>query len=461
MLRLRTLSGILLFVLCLPLFAAWPQNCPPQFSITSIAANDVQINQPVTITWSTTGANVIAQTIDISDVAYGIQLLASQRSYTYTPVKPGEVHARINASSGCDYVAAETKFHVQNCPVDSTRTMTLSATQVLPGTTVTAQVALGDHETVRWVVSGGTLVSSSNGSATINAGAPGTLTIDAYISRNNNCAARVTGTVQIVCPDLTRDMILQSETAQAAGSFYAIVPQASNESVRWEVTGGAITATWLTPVGDGVGAAVGIAVGGPGTLTIDAFVSRDGACETKIERTVQILCVDVPWRGGVIVGEDPVRSGAALVAGINGDPAIDTFRWEVTNGTITSTDGTFAYITAGGPGTMTITAIVSRNGCEFRYSRNVAVVCGGEDVTLGLFWSGGNTHSPNSTFTAFSNAPAGYTTHWEITNGSVSTTTGTSTVVTLGSSGTTILHMTITNPYGCVVADRSAYFFIF
>jgi len=276
--RLRTLFGALLVLSSLPLLAAWPQLCPPSFSMT-ISAPDVQTGLPVTITWTSTGAPIIAQTLDISDVAYGMQLPPDQRSYTYIPAKSGTPHVRINASSGCDYVYAETKFHVQQCPID-TRDMTLSATEIDGGGSVTASVLLDKNEEVRWNIQGGRLDASSGGDAYITATAVGTMTIEASITKNGQCEAKVSRSVSVVCQeDPTIGLFFDTGAISAGGVVNAWANLSDGQTAHWEIENGSPASA--------DGASVSVTGGTSGLVKIHLIVTKPTGC--TVERTAYIF----------------------------------------------------------------------------------------------------------------------------------------------------------------------------
>lgn len=359
--------AIFLFTLCAaPVFAISPKPCAAEFSFQSIASHDVQIGQPVTITWSYSGKPVIAQTIDISDVGYGTQLGVDQRSYTYVPSKPGEVHVQVNASSGCDFVKGETQFHVRQCNV-APREMTLQGEQVLSGESFAASVALSSNEVVRWDVRGGAIASQNGGSVSIIAGVPGTLEIDAYVSKGDNCELKISRSVPITCATFDMEMYLNGPEVISGNTFGAWVDYRPDQTVRWEVRGATVLYTDFN--------SVGIQTTAPGTLEIDAYITRPGFCELKISRSVPIVCYSDPDRVITMQPSNATTPGGTVLAFVNVFPWFnETVRYEVRNGTIQSIDGLNVWLTAGEAGTMEMDAYITHGGCTFKVTRSIPVV---------------------------------------------------------------------------------------
>ena len=435
--RLHSIVAIVLFFVCaLPGFAVAPPACAPEFSFDSISAHDVQIGQPVTVTWSYSGKPVIAQTIDVSGVGYGIQLGVNQRTYTYVPAKTGETHVQVNASSGCDFVKAETQFHVRQCNI-APREMTLQDEQVLPGQPFSASVVLQKNESVRWEVNGGSVVFEDGGSVSLVAGPPGSLDIAAYVSKGGNCELRISRSVPIVCPPLDVEISVSADEAIAGFPFSASITPQPEWIVRWEVSGGTLE-TWHQ-------GGAGILAGGPGTLVIDVYITRDG-CETKVSRSVPIVCDDRPLE--MTLNGPQVIAGDTFGATVPHYPG-QTVRWEVRGATIKQTDLAGVSIITSAPGTLEIDAYVTRNGfCERKISRSVPIVCYSDpDRVITMQPS---VTQPGGTVLAFVNVFPWFneTVRYEVRNGTIDSIDGLNVWITAGTAGTLEMDAYITHG-GC------------
>ncbi len=422
MFRVRPVALLLFLVCSLPLFAITPKPCPAEFSIDAITAHDVQIGEPVTITWSTSGKPVIAQTIDISDVGYGTQLGADQRSFTYVPTKAGEIHVQVNASSGCDFVKAETKFHVRQCNV-APRALTVQDESVLPNGSFAVSVPLEKGESVRWEVRGGTIATNDGASIGIIAGPPGMLEIDAYVSKSSNCELKVSRSIPIVCPAEEIPMYLNNDEHGIAGfTFGAWIDWRPDQSVRWEVRGGTVLYT--------NDYSVGIQLDRPGTLEVDAYVTRYGFCETKISRSVPVICLEVP----VYTSAEEVLAGTTFTA-VAGYREGQSVRWEVRNGSVVS-EGQWGdvIIAAGGPGAVEIDAYVTRGFCETKTTRTVTAYCQNRDVRMSVNSDAGGI--AGQTFGAWIDYYADQQVRWEIRGGTILNTSHNSVSILLGGPGT-------------------------
>ena len=177
---LRYTCALVLALLCLPLAAA---DCP---AVDSLAANDVQTGEAVTITWSYSGGAPQSQTLSGSDFEQPVVVPPGHTSYTYTPYKPGEKHVQLSAASACGTAVATAKYHVKQCSIVEP-VLTVSAASVDPGVTIQASLALPPGHSARWEVRNGTASATTGSSIEIVAGTAGAVEIDAYVSRGQSC----------------------------------------------------------------------------------------------------------------------------------------------------------------------------------------------------------------------------------------------------------------------------------
>lgn len=245
------------------------------------------------------------------------------------------------------------------------RDMTLQGEHVAPAESFVASIALDKNESVRWEVSGGTIVSQDGGSVSVVAGLPGTLEIDAYVSQASNCELKISSSVPIVCEPLDIEMYLNGPEVISGNTFGAWLDYDPDQTVRWEVRGATILQIDL--------AGVSILTTAPGTLEIDAYVTENG-CETKISRSVPIVCYTDPDRVITMQPPNATTPGGTVLAFVNVFPWFnETVTYEVRNGTIQSIDGLNVWITAGEPGMLEMDAFITHGGCTFKVSHSIPV----------------------------------------------------------------------------------------
>jgi hypothetical protein len=286
---------------------------------------------------------------------------------------------------------------------------------------------------------------------TILAGAPGTLEIDAYITKNNRCDEQVSRSVPIVCPPApAREMYLNGPEVISGDSFGAWLDYDPAETIRWEVTGGTIKQIDV--------AGVSIFAGAPGLMVIDAYISKNGACEYKISRTVPVVCYVDPDRA-ISTSVNTVAPGGLVQGFVNVFPWFnETLRWEVRGGTIQSTDGLNIYVVAGAEGTLEIDAFITHGGCEFKVSRSIPIACV-PDPTIGLFFDKGGVQV-GETLRAWTFLREGQTAQWTIINGTPASATGDSVdIVAGGTSGPVEINLSVSDGY--CTTTRRAFIFVY
>lgn len=271
---MRYVCALLLAMLCLPLSAA---DCP---AVDSLAANDVQTGESVTITWSYSGGEPQSQTLSGSDFDQPVVVPPGQTSYTYTPYKPGEKHVQLSAASACGTAVATAKYHVKRCSIVEP-VLTVSETSVEPGETIQASLALPSGHTARWEVQNGTASATTGSAITIVAGASGTVQIDAYVSRGKSCTVKVSATVTVAedCA-IAEPEIIHPAIAVANDYFWLYIPAlGAGETVSFTAHNAEIVysdqqyADIIPP--------------SSGSFSIDVIVSN-GTCSRTFTRTFEI-----------------------------------------------------------------------------------------------------------------------------------------------------------------------------
>ncbi len=271
---LRYTCALALALLCLPLAAA---DCP---AVASLAANDVQTGESVTITWSYSGGAPQSQTLSGSDFDQPVVVPPGSTSYTYTPYKPGEKHVQLSAASACGTAVATAKYHVKRCSIVEP-VLTVSATSVEPGATIQASLALPPGHSARWEVRNGTASAATGSSMQIVAGTAGPVEIDAVVSRGKSCTVKVSATVDVTtaCP-IAEPEILHPAVAAPNEYFWLYIPAlGAGETVTFEVRNAQVLYSdqqfldLITPA--------------TGTFSVDVIVTN-ATCSRTFTRTFEL-----------------------------------------------------------------------------------------------------------------------------------------------------------------------------
>jgi hypothetical protein len=271
---LRYMCALFLALLCLPLSAA---DCP---AVRSLAANDVQTGEAVTITWSYSGGAPQSQTLSGSDFDQPVVVPPGQTSYTYTPYKPGEKHVQLSAASGCGTAVATANYHVKQCSIVEP-VLTVSAASVNPGATIQASLALPPGHSAKWEVRNGTASATTGSSIQIVAGTAGVVEIDAYVSRGKSCTVKVSATVNVAAAcSIAEPQIIHPDVAVANDYFWLYIPAlGAGQTVSFDVHNAQILSSdqqfldLITPA--------------TGSFSVDVIVTN-GTCSRTFTRTFEL-----------------------------------------------------------------------------------------------------------------------------------------------------------------------------
>ena len=211
----RITAVFLLAFACLPVLA---DDCP---AIRSFSANDSQTGEPVTFTWSYSGASPQTQTLSGHDFSAPVILGSDARSYTYTPAKPGMKHAQLDATTSCGTVSTSAKYQVKQCNVVAPP-LSVDQTSVAPGAVINASVPLEPGHTVRWEVINGTASATTGSAIQVTAGGPGTVTINAWVSRGSSCSVLSTATVEVVAACAIAEPVVFHDTVAIADAYFPL-----------------------------------------------------------------------------------------------------------------------------------------------------------------------------------------------------------------------------------------------
>ena len=247
-------------------------------------------------------------------------------------------------------------------------------------------------------------VTDANGCSATSAATPVTV--------NSNPAPSVTAPAAI-CAGATGS----ASTASISGATYA-----------WTITNGTITS------GAGTSAITFTSASGP--VSLGVTVTTASSCSGSATATVNVNAVP----DATITAPAAICSGASASASVAATAGA-TYNWTITNGTITGGSGTAAitFTSSSGPVSLGVT-VTSAQGCGASSSTNVTVNSNpAPSITSPAAICTGATGS------ASTGAITGATYAWTITNGTITSGSGTNAITFTSSSGPVTLGVTVTS----------------
>jgi hypothetical protein len=270
----RCLTVLALLLSSLSAFAAG--DCP---AIKSFTVNDVQLGEPVTLSWTLGGGTPTSLILTGHDFPASIALPPGQTSHTYTPVLPGEKHVQLVATSACGTSSAQEKYHVKQCTID-VPVLTVDRTSVAPGETIHASIVLPAGHTATWAVTNGTPSTATGAAIQVIAGAAGQTDIEVFVSRGSSCTVSARATIAVANPCLIVEPLIFAPPQIAAGAVFVVaVPQPDpGTTVTFELRNG--TKIFSDPQA--------ILVRAPltGSAEVDVIITKSATCSRRFTRVI-------------------------------------------------------------------------------------------------------------------------------------------------------------------------------
>jgi len=253
------------------------------------------------------------------------------------------------------------------------------------------------------------------------------------------------GGTQMLC---TRVITVSSATTCTINGAASVVTGSTGNSYTSTVTpaGGTVTYSWSIS-GNGsitsgtTSSSCTVTAGAVGSFNLNLNVTRAG-CAGSCQKSVTVITPTCQINGPTPVFAN--STGLGYTSSVSPAGGVVTYSWSISgNGSITSATNTSSVtVTAGAPGSFTLTLNGTRDGIAFQCTKPVTV-----DSAPSCVVAGPDTVTGSSTGTIYAAnvSPSGGTlTHsWSITgNGSItSATNGPSVTVDAGASGSfTIIH---------------------
>jgi len=430
----------------------WPANGPGSVSLTesntaacdsTVSTNIVVAPQPVpVITGALTNCTTTTTTFSVAVPVPGNTYAWNVMGGTIVGASNG---SSINVAWTTPGTAIITLTQSNSLGCDSTVSVTATTlTQPAPNIagpdtvctmqTITYSTPFVAGNSYFWTVTGGSVVSSSNNTITVNWPANGTGSITVTESNTSNCNTTVSTSI-IIAPQPAPVINGAITTCTTTTTSFSVAAPVPGNMYSWTVTGGTI-------VGSSTGTSVNVAWSFAGAATITLTESNSLGCDSTVSVTATVLTQPIPQ----IAGPDTVCAlhtftySTLFVAG-------NTYTWNVTGGTVVSNNNNSITVSwpANGSGTVTLTESNSA-ACVTTVTENIVVRPQPVPVITGTLTSCSATYSQ---FTAI-NTTAGNTYGWSITGGSIiGPSDGTSVYIYWNNSGTAVLSFTETNNWGC------------
>lgn len=203
----------------------------------------------------------------------------------------------------------------------------------------------------------------------------------------------------IVAPEIEAPQLICSGQTGLTAS----VPMINGATYNWSITNGTITAGQNTTE-------ITFTPATSGTVGLSVTVTTGGCSATAT--------LDIPIQGGSV----SITAPASVCAGSTGNTASVSdfgqavYEWTITNGTITSGDGTTSIqFTAGTSGSVTLDVTVIVGDCQFPASQTIPITTVDATITAPSAVCSGSTGNTASV----PNAGQGATYTWGITNGTI------------------------------------------
>ncbi len=320
----------------------------------------------------------------------------------------------------------------------------------------TASVAASDASaTYVWQITNGS-ITGGNGTNSISytAGASGSVGLLVSVTSGNNCGP-VTGSLQVPitampCPEpgiKTSLVVCSGSTLNAA----SVASAGTGAKYIWTITNGTITSgagtQSITYTANSVGSNPNF--GSNDFVRLSVKVTNGNGTCTVSSGTYFIYISPVP-NATITTAASVCTSSTGNTAWVPYAGISASYLWTVTNGTIVSGNGTNKIVYhAGTSGTVTLAVNVKNiAGCKSS-SANKQILIAAYPVTAITTNSSVCAGSTGNVATV-ANAGAGAHYTWSVSNGSITSGTGTNSIVYTAGSGTALtISVTVTNSGGC------------
>jgi hypothetical protein len=436
-----------------------PVGCGPvssgtlQVPITALACPKAEITVASAVCSSSTGntASVAAVTGNkyVWTISNGtITAGSGTSSITYSAAASGNVLLSVsvtNASGQCSISSGTYKVCIIPLPIAAiiaSPVVCSSSTANLAGV-----LYAGPGATYTWTISNGTITAGS-GTPIIKytAGSTGTVTLAVTVTNSTGCKAS-SGNKSITISAYPVATITASAAACAGspGNTASVGSGGTGAHYAWSITGGCITAGSATN-------SVSYTAGASGTVTLAVTVTNASGCSTASTKKL-VTIVGAPsaaiTASASVCSVSTGNTASVVSAGTGG-----SYSWSITNGTITAGSGTdkITY-TAGLSGDVILSVTVTNStGCRASSGSKEIVITALPVATITTTGSVCSASTGNAASVA--SAGSGATYGWTITNGTITSGSGTAAIkYTAASTGSVTLAVTVTTSGGCKTAS--------
>jgi plastocyanin len=332
--------------------------CPNTSGLTYTVTTNPR-NGTYVFAWSISGNGVIVgsttgSSVSVTSGGAGSFILTMNATRNGVPLQCTRV-VTVSAATTCTLTGSS--------PVATTSTGNVYTSSVSPA---------GGTVTYSWSIAGnGTITSATNtASATVTAGAVGSFTLTLNVIRDS-CPGSCQKVVTVIAPTCSISGPSPVLTGSIGNSYTsAVSPSGGTVTYSWSISGnGTITSATNT-------ASATVTAGAAGSFTLTLNGSRDGVAF----QCQKIVTVN-PLPTCVISGADTVvatSTGNGYTVSVSPIGGTVVYSWSISgNGTITSATNTAsATVTAGAPGSFTLTQNGTRDGVAFQCQKTVTVKAG-------------------------------------------------------------------------------------
>jgi gliding motility-associated-like protein len=329
------------------------------------------------------------------------------------------------------------------CPADTDDVVITISSYPAPSISGTSPVCTGQTvvyttpyvagHSYTWSVTGGTIITSSANSVTINWPLSGSGTVTVTETNPASCDSTTTITITIA-PQPAPAVTGAVNVCTGSSTTYSITTPTAGDIYAWSVTGGTI-------VGPSNGTSVTIQWTSAGSATVSVNESNSSGCNATTNINVNVHQMPSP----VISGTTPVCAGQVAIYSTLFVPG-NTYSWSVIGGTIVSMNNNNITVSwpSAGSGTVTVTEN-NTSTCDSTVTMNILVAPQPNPVITGT------SAVCTGTSTVYQITPtAGNTYLWYVLGGSIiGSANGSSVTVQWTSAGSATVSVYESNNSGC------------
>ncbi len=305
---------------------------------------------------------------------------------------------------------------------------------VCAGQLITYSTPLVTGNTYNWNISGGTIISNTNNSISVQWPLSGNGSVSVTEANTSACDSTVALTI-IIAPQPVPVINGPLTTCTTTTTQYSVQSLTPGNTYAWIVNGGTIT-------GSSTGTSVNVLWANSGTATVSVTESNSLGCDSTVTVSASVLTLPAP----VISGPDTVCEGQTityttpLVTG-------NVYNWNVTGGTVVSNNTNTITVSwpANGSGSISLTE-TNTSTCDSTVTTTILIAPQPAPVINGAL----TTCTTTSTLYSVAVPVPGNTYSWTVTGGTIIGSPNSSSVeIDWTTAGTATITVLESNSLGC------------